>query len=242
MRYAVLSDIHGNLTAFEAVLADIDREGVDAVLSLGDNIGYGPDSEAVVSLLRERDIPSTLGNHELAAIDDTYLGWFNPVARRSLEQILTTLSPGTLTYIRSQPRFLVRPGFRCVHGFPPDSPTRYLFQVGKEELAAWMRTAVEEICFVGHTHELRQVTCAAEGIHRAALSAGETRLAPDCRYILNIGAVGQPRDGNPNAKYVIWEPLRRRLDVRFVPYDIQPVADRILAQGLPAANARRLFG
>ena len=99
MRLAIISDIHGNLEAFRAVMADIDQNRVDGLACLGDNIGYGPDSEEVVKLICERDIPCVMGNHELAILDPTSLDWMNPAAQRSLRITQEHLSQETLNYI-----------------------------------------------------------------------------------------------------------------------------------------------
>ena len=100
MRIAVLSDVHGNLEALREVLADIDRSRTDAVLCLGDNIGYGPEPEAVVESIRERGIPCVMGNHELGLVDETYLDWFNTSARLSLLLTRELISSDTLEYMR----------------------------------------------------------------------------------------------------------------------------------------------
>ncbi|UCG80249.1 MAG: metallophosphoesterase, partial [Desulfobacterales bacterium] len=99
MRLAIISDIHGNLEAFKEVLADIDQSKVDEIASLGDNIGYGPEPEEVVQLIRKHNIPSVMGNHELAVSDTRYLDWMNPSARQSLVMTRHLLSPDTLDYI-----------------------------------------------------------------------------------------------------------------------------------------------
>ncbi|MEJ2286498.1 MAG: metallophosphoesterase family protein, partial [Desulfobacterales bacterium] len=106
MRLAVFSDTHGNYDALEQVLKDIDRSDVDAVISLGDNIGYGPEPERVIKKLKSRNIPSVQGNHELAANDEEYLNWFNPAARKSLIKTRTLLSKTSLRYISQLEPFM----------------------------------------------------------------------------------------------------------------------------------------
>ena len=134
MRIAVVSDIHGNLEALKQVLADIDQSGVDSVVCLGDNIGYGPESEGVVNLIRKRNIPSVMGNHELAIVEPMYVDRMNPTARRSLLLTQKLISQDTLEYIKSLKTSLIFHESLCVHGCPPDSVTKYLFQVSSTGL------------------------------------------------------------------------------------------------------------
>ena len=238
---AVISDIHGNLDALEAVLADIDRLGIERVFCLGDNIGYGPEPGGVIQQLRSREIPSVIGNHELAATRKKYLSWFNPSARRSLVQTVSMLSEQELRYAGGLPNSLVADGARLVHGFPPESPLIYLFQVSEEKMIGSLKTLQEPVCFVGHTHDIEIVSFDGEQVGLDRLEEGVRRLEPDHKYIVNIGSVGQPRDGDNRAKYAIWTPDRQTLEMRFVAYDIEATARKILAAGLPRAHAMRLF-
>ncbi|OQY54195.1 MAG: metallophosphoesterase, partial [Desulfobacteraceae bacterium 4572_88] len=241
MKIAVISDIHGNMDAFEQVLADIDNSNVDAIISLGDNIGYGPEPEQVVTLIRERNIPTVMGNHEMVAANPSKLDWFNPTARKSLEKTISLLSDSSVSFICKIERCKVCHGYRFVHGFPPDSPTVYLFQVPEERLRYAFQQMEEKICFVGHTHELEIVGFDGENITHSPLKKGLTFLYDEKKYIINIGSVGQPRDGNNNAKYVIWDTSNYHIEVRFVPYDIASVVKKILDAGLPKNHANRLW-
>ncbi len=241
MKIAVISDIHGNMDAFEQVLADIDNSNVDAIISLGDNIGYGPEPEQVVTLIRERDIPTVMGNHEMVTASPSKLDWFNPTARKSLEKTISLLSDSSVNFICKIERCKVCHGYRFVHGFPPDSPTVYLFQVPEERLRYAFQQMEEKICFVGHTHELEIVGFDGENITHSPLKKGLTFLYDEKKYIINIGSVGQPRDGNNNAKYVIWDTSNYHIEVRFVPYDIASVVKKILDAGLPKNHANRLW-
>lgn len=240
MRIAVISDIHGNLDAFEAVLTDIERSDIDHVISLGDNIGYGPESEEVVRRIMERQIPSVLGNHEKVIPDPEFLDWFNPMIQESMEKILGQLSEESIAFIRAMEPSLARWNSRFVHGFPPESTSTYLFQVSEAEIWNAMKAYPERLCFVGHTHELQLVSTDGERIEYPHFGRGVTRLNADTRYIVNVGSVGQPRDGDNRAKYVIRDVGENTLEVRFVPYDIEAVVQKILKAGLPEFNAYRL--
>ena len=238
--FAVISDIHGNLEAFLEVLADIHQIGVDEIICLGDNIGYGPNPEEVVQKIRELDIPTVMGNHELTILDKKALRWFNPVARTSLKKTIQFLSKASIRYIRELPTWIVSHDCRFVHGFPPDSVRTYLFQISEEALLDTFKEMNEKICFIGHTHMLKLIRFDGDSITENTLKEGVTKLDSDQRYIINIGSVGQPRDGDSKAKYVIWDTDKNRLELRTVPYDVESVAEKIIAKGLPEAHARRL--
>jgi predicted phosphodiesterase len=241
MRLAVISDIHGNLEALQEVLADVDRCRADAVVCLGDSVGYGPAPEEVVSLIRGREIPCVVGNHKLGLLDCAFLDWFNPPTRRSLVLTRRLISGETLEYMRRLPPALSLEGALCVHGCPPDSATRYLFEVSERRLGDLLSTMGEEICFVGHTHQLEIVAWDGRRVTRKRPAEGLHALWPARRVIVNVGSVGQPRDGSNRAKYVIWDRQERSLDVRFVPYDIAVTAGKILEMGFPEFNASRLW-
>jgi predicted phosphodiesterase len=241
MRLAIISDIHGNLEAFREVLADIDQSSVRRVVCLGDNIGYGPDPEDVVKMLRRRNIPCVMGNHELAVIDDRCLRQMNPSARKSLCLTKDLISQDTVDYIRMLKPSMVFHGSLCVHGCPPESVTTYLFQPSEARLKEIFQAMNARMCFVGHTHDLNLLDFHNGAVTWSSLCRGVIALKEDGKYIVNVGSVGQPRDGNNNAKYVIWDTTSSALEVRFIPYDIGATANKILALGFPEFNARRLW-
>jgi predicted phosphodiesterase len=241
MRLAVISDIHGNLEAFREVLADIDRSRMDKILCLGDNVGYGPEPEAVVQLLRERHIVSVKGNHELGVTDPDYFHWFNSLAQTSLRVTRSLLSEAALACLADLPPYLILGECLAVHGCPPDSTTRYLFELADEELLVLLKDLPQRLSFVGHTHDLELVSYDGLELNRRGLGAGVVALHPEHHFLVNVGSVGQPRDGNNNAKYVIWDDTEQTLEVRFVPYNIAKTAERIVELGFPAFYATRLW-
>jgi len=241
MRIAIISDIHGNLDAFEQVLADIDHSGIDEIISLGDNIGYGPEPDEVVELIQTRQIDTVIGNHELAVNQPKYMKWFNPVARLSIEKTIKLLSDRTLDYIAAQKPCSVRHECRFVHGFPPDSAMIYLFQIPEHRMQQKMEKLKEQICFVGHTHMLKMVSYDGQTCESISLKKGVMALEQEKKYIINIGSVGQPRDGDNRAKYAIWDISQSTLDIRFIAYNIEAVVDKIKNVGLLEEHARRLW-
>lgn len=241
MKFAIISDIHGNLEAFQDVLKDIETTGIDDIFCLGDCIGYGPDSEEVLAEVIKREIPSILGNHELAVCNKRHLNWFNPKARASIEKTITTLSDKSINFIKNLPCSLIVEQCRCVHGYPPDSVRTYLFQKTPRALIKSFKSLKEPICFVGHTHDLELIQFDGRQTDRLSLNEGITPLDPQYRYIVNIGSVGQPRDGNNKAKYAIYDTTSHELEIRFVSYDIGATVAKIKAAGLPESHATRLW-
>jgi len=241
MRLAIFSDTHGNYEALEQVIKDMGTSDVDAVISLGDNIGYGPEPDRVVQKIKALGIPSVQGNHELALQDDEYLSWFNAAARKSLIKTRELLSKDSSRYISQFEPFISSYNCRFVHGFPPDSPLIYMFQVSEGRKQEVFEEMAEKLCFIGHTHTLEIIGYDGKDINYERLPAGLTLLDPEKKYIIAIGSVGQPRDSSNNAKYVIWDSLVNSLDVRFLAYDIESVVQKIKAAGLPQEHAKRLW-
>jgi len=241
MKRAILSDIHANMDAFARVLDDIHRCAVDEILCLGDNIGYGAEPERVVTTLKNRAIVSVMGNHELGAIDPASRSWFNPHARRALVKTVAMIGDPTLACLAALPRFCLRDNARFVHGFPPDLISTYLFEASDARLRRALGRMSEQLCFVGHTHRLELIAFDGAELEKRPLPPGPTVLEPHKRYLINIGSVGQPRDGDLRAKYVIWDREKATIEVRCVAYDNHAAAAKIIAAGLPRAYADRLL-
>ena len=240
MKVAILSDVHGNFEALKSVYADIQQNDVDHLVCLGDMVGYGPEPEAVVHFVVEKGIAGVVGNHELAILEDERLEDMSDDARASLLITRKLVSAATLAFIGQLPRYIIVNDMRFVHGMPPDSASTYLHWIGHGEIAARMKAVPQRMIFVGHTHRPIGYSFDEIDLEEIFLQEGKTRLRSDSRYIVNVGSVGQPRDGDAHAKYVIYDTDADEVDLRFVDYDIQKTADRIIALGFPTVNARRL--
>ena len=241
MLLAVIADIHANLEALEAVLADMDRHHPDTVVSLGDNIGYGPDPEAVVRRLEALGIPSVRGNHEWAVADPTRERSFNVQSREAVVRTRELLPPDILARIATYPTSLVQNGCRFVHGLPPNDTTTYLFEAGDVTLRRAFARTPETVSFVGHTHMLEAACLVGRDVERYELSPGVNPLDPGQHHIVNVGSVGQPRDGDNRAKYGLYDVDAHRLTIMAVPYDNAAVARKIVERGLPKRYADRLL-
>lgn len=243
-RLIILSDIHANLEALEAILQDIaslpESHSSGERVCLGDMVGYGADPEAVVRRVREAGIVPVLGNHEAGVLTPKARAHFNPQAWDAVRWAASHLSKESLAWIAGLPLSLSVQGCHLVHGLPPSDVDSYLAQADEPRLRRLMGLIPEDVCFVGHTHRLKLVTITEDAFTRRALTEGTIRLERGPRHIVNAGAVGQPRDGDPRAKYLIFDPVNRALTVRFVPYDAQTAAGKILASGQPRIYAERL--
>jgi predicted phosphodiesterase len=241
LRLAVISDIHGNLEAFQKVLEDIHGCYIDYVICLGDMIGYGPDPEGVVQLIRGKNIPTVMGNHELALLEPRYLERFNPLSQLSLFKTKNLLTHEAIHFIRSLENQLTLGDSLFVHGAPPDSVMTYLFELSNEDINTLFLTRAETKFFVGHTHDLILIGIGVNGLYSRPLTQEILPFKTGQKYLVNVGSVGQPRDGNNQAKYVIWDQEAESLEVRFISYDIERTVHKIQALGLPEYHARRLW-
>lgn len=241
MKIAVLADIHGNLEAFQTVLKDLDKQAVDVVYCLGDFIDYGADSEEVASEIIRRNIPTIIGNHEYALLDSRILSALNEIAYESLMITKNMISKATLDFIRTLPIYLVAENIRFVHGVPPDSFEDYIIYYPDRYLNYIFQSFTEQIAFIGHTHMLGLYTYNGDYVVIESLHERDYCLDHEKRYIINIGSVGQPRDNNKQAKYIIYDTLTKILTVRFLTYDVKKTAIKIIRAGLPEYNAIRLL-
>jgi predicted phosphodiesterase len=247
MLIAVLSDVHSNLRALEAVLADLGS--TDALWHLGDVVGYGPEPQAVVDRLREAGAVGVRGNHDDAAGGGESIEFFNPDGYRAMEWTRTRIDERTRLYLTSLPETRVPSGsdFTLAHGSPSDPIWEYLDSPG---VAGRNLTAFEtRYCMVGHTHvprvfrEVPRGGAAAPEVRRMELIrlGGDGRLAlDDRRLIVNPGSVGQPRDGDPRASYLLVDTAAAQITWHRVAYDLKATQQAILAAGLPPDLALRL--
>ncbi len=216
------------------------EKSVKACVCLGDVVGYGADPQAVLNLMWQKKIPSITGNHEEAVYDDAILKYFNPLARKTALLTRKMLTLESVEKIRSWPTNIEFNGALGVHGFPPNSVHKYLFEADESAIVRLWKSIKQSLCFVGHTHSLELVAYDGHNVITYPLMEGGW-LLDSRKTIVNVGSVGQPRDGDNTAKYVIWDTKMNALTVCFVPYDIQKAANKILKAGFPEINAKRLY-
>ena len=237
MRYAVLSDIHGNLDALRAVLADA-AVHADAVLVLGDVVGYGAEPAACVDLVGTHARAVVAGNHEHAVTGRMALTWFNPYARAAAEWTRTRLDGDCTAYLDALPVRAVVDDATLVHA-SPHQPEEWDYLVSEEDGLAAFTAFDTRLCFVGHSHVPAMWSLGSSGPDYARGDV-DVHLDAGRRYIVNVGSVGQPRDRDSRAAYAVWDLDGRRVAVRRVAYDVAAARGKIVAAGLPRPLADRL--
>jgi len=241
MRYLVLSDIHANLEALEAVLAE--AAGFDRALVLGDVVGYGADPNAVVDRLRGiRDATFIRGNHDKVATGLESVTGFNHLARHAIEWTASALTPDNRDWVAALGHgpLDIDDLVEISHGSPCDEDT-YIFD--ELDVRHAFTAARRPLSLFGHTH-VPAAFCLSESKLQSVGQPRGTRfslpLEPSSRYLVNCGAVGQPRDGDPRAAYGVVDTDARALTVMRVEYDVALTQAKILAAGLPEVLAHRL--
>jgi diadenosine tetraphosphatase ApaH/serine/threonine PP2A family protein phosphatase len=236
MRIAVLSDIHSNIVALEAVVSDLGE--VDAIWFLGDVVGYGPEPDAVVERLEELGAVGVRGNHDAAALGGPEIDWFNPDARAAIEWTRSFISARTRAWLAALPERLIEADYLLVHGSPRDPLWEYITSspVARANLA-FMTTRYG---LHGHTH-LPIVWAEDDGrIVSIAPGDGSSFALDGRRALLNPGSVGQPRDGDPTAGYLVIDTELDHATWHRVGYDVAAVQAAMRSAGLPGRLVERL--
>lgn len=243
MRYLIISDIHANFAAFEAVLDDVG--GFDKIWCLGDMVGYGPDPNECIEKLREFDHICVAGNHDWAALERLDLEDFNPDAQYACRWTQARLTPDNQAYLEGLPTTLIEEGFTLVHGSPRQPVWEYILypSIARPNF----RQFGTQCCFIGHTHTpvIFQLVIAEFGefCELVPLPLDEPWPLGEDRLIINPGSVGQPRDGDPRASYAILDIEHLTIEYRRIPYPIDKTQGRMEEAGLPERLISRLsFG
>jgi predicted phosphodiesterase len=237
MLHAILSDVHANLEALEAVLADVERRGADDRICLGDFVGYGASPNECMSLLCPQIEAAVLGNHDDAAVRPAGVEAFNPDAARAARWTAHALSSAHRDYLLELPLSLAWRGARLVHASPRE-PDAWMYVFRPAEAAREMAACAESLCLVGHSHV--PGTFELRGSRAAYTRASLVEGARDRRYLIVVPSVGQPRDGDPRAGYLLWDDETWTFEHVRIEYALERAVDRILDAGLPSYLAERL--
>ncbi|MGE5190039.1 MAG: metallophosphoesterase family protein [Gemmatimonadota bacterium] len=241
MRIAVVSDIHANGDALDAVAREIARRRPDRVVHLGDLVGYNAEPERCVAWAAENAVDGVMGNHDAVACGKSGGETFNRPALEAARWSAARLSPGAAAFLSRLPdRLAVGDGVLLVHGAPSD-PDRYLFRLAdaEEEMQAFPEEGAPRVVFFGHTH-VPAAFVREPGGPVAPGPPGGFRLAPGHRAMLNPGSVGQPRDRDPRASFLIFDTDTGEASWIRVPYDVKACQAKVIAAGLPRFFAARL--
>ena len=243
MRLAVIADIHSNSEALASVVAQLDREGVGAILNLGDLMGYNASPNECLELLQGRNVWSLAGNHDLALLEPERAQNFNIIAYEALMWCRKKIRPEFLEFLQGLPLLRKLPGsFLACHGTPVNPDTYIANHIqGKRVLNDLYKHSDLRVCFFGHTHRRALWYRDIRGkVALRQISPALMQLSPEEHYLINPGSVGQPRDGNPEAAYAIFDDEDFSIQFKSIPYDGSGAQRRILAAGLPPYLAERL--
>lgn len=239
MRYAILSDIHANLAALEAVLDDLRERRIDELWCLGDIVGYGPYPNECTELLRSCKHSCVVGNHDWGSTGKISISEFNRDAADACQWTGSVLTAGNFDYLRALPEVVERDGFTMAHGSPRYPIWEYI--MNSEEARENLPYFKTPFCLVGHTHI---PLVFHQGKRRVPvfrhLDDGEEIALGEGRYIINPGSVGQPRDSDPRGSYAIYDAEEKRVTLYRIPYDIAETQQRMRDEGLPRFLIERL--
>ena len=238
MRYAIISDIHGNLEAFETALKTIKKQETDRILFLGDIVGYGPNpNECLDLLLKEADL--TLGgNHDWAVVGKTDDDYFNPFAKAAVDWTGSELRNDLKDFLKRTRPMDSYDGFQVAHSSPM-SPDLWQYILSQKDAMLNYPFIENEVCFIGHSHQPLVIEYADVNSIQATRPAMVT-LYPEKKYIINVGSIGQPRDSDPRSCWVIYDTEMGTVEFHRQEYDIQAVQKKMMAIGLPKYLIERL--
>lgn len=224
--FAIVSDIHSNLEALSAVLADIKSQGIDEIICLGDIVGYGPNPVECLALAREFDL-NILGNHDQAVLDGPS-EFFTERAANAVYWTANRLSDEDMEFISSFREMVSSKKMTYVHGSPRNPTSEYIMPtdpVYSQDKMENIFSLLEHACFVGHTHFAGLFLKSSMSFYKAVGLGNSASLVPKEKLIVNVGSVGQPRDGDPSACYVVVD--NKNIKWRRVPYDFKATMQKI---------------
>lgn len=232
MRFAIISDIHSNLEALEKAFEIIEKKNIDEIVCLGDLVGYGASPNECVELTRKRTSHVLLGNHDQAAFDLSQTEHFNRHARTAAYWTNQTLTQENLEYLKALPLQCTLGDLTFVHASPKE-PSQWEYVFSAHEAKSNFEYFRTRLCLIGHTH--------IPGIFPENLKTQKSRLSSDNRYIINVGSIGQPRDGNWRLSFGLFDTSAWTYELIRSEYDVQAASEKIVAADLPRFLADRLL-
>jgi len=236
MKFAIIADIHANLDAFQVVLDDCKKQQVTHYACLGDVVGYNANPKECLDIVRTMNMPCVKGNHDEYCSSEEHLEGFNPAAAEAVNWTRKQLTADDRQWLRDLKYTRMVTNFTIVHA-TLDGPQRWGYVFDKLAAAASFTYQNTSVCFFGHTHV--PVAFMKDSMVRGG-TYSKFKLEAGKKYFVNVGAVGQPRDNNPKAAYVVYDTLEATIELRRLDYDIAAAQKKILAAGLPPRLAERL--
>jgi len=236
MRFAVIADIHANIEALEVVLADSKEQKCTHYCCVGDVVGYNANPKECLDIIRTMGMPVVKGNHDEYCSSEEDLEGFNPHAAEAVNWTRKQLSKEDRQWLRDLKYVRLVTSFSMVHA-TLDGPQRWGYVFDKLAAAASFTYQNTPVCFFGHTHV--PVAFVRDSVVKGG-TYSKFRVEPGKKYFVNVGAVGQPRDGNPKSGYVIYDLNEGTIELRRLDYDIPKAQKKIMEAGLPQRLADRL--
>jgi predicted phosphodiesterase len=241
MRFAFVSDIHGNLEALEAVFKDIEGQDVDEVICLGDIVGYGANPNECADLVRQKCTYILLGNHDAAAVNLLATHHFNSHAKIAIEWTAANLNNDVRSFLLSLPLVLTRETLTLVHSTPYE-PNMWYYITSLEEAAFNFQYFDTQVCLVGHTHiPIIIVLDGKKEVYVHQASQINLHGMDESRVLINVGSVGQPRDRNPDSCYAVLDTTLGDFFYRRVPYNIEKAQAKMKKIKMPDFLINRLI-
>ena len=234
MKIAIVSDIHGNLEALSRVLEYIRENDIEEIYCLGDVVGYGPNPNECVELVRENCKAVLMGNHDYAAIGLANIEYFNEYAKISTYWTQDILLDENLEYLKSLPFTYTHDKFLLVHA-SPKNPSNWDYVLSVNDAKQQLKEFESNLCFIGHSHV--PVIFSNSDYYRKK----NFLFTEDQKYLVNVGSTGQPRDGDPRTCFVVYDDEQNSVEYVRLDYDIQKSYNKIINAGLPVFLAERLL-
>lgn len=239
MRIAVFSDVHANLEALQETLAFLEKEKIEKFFIVGDLIGYGANPNECIDLIRQLDCEIVAGNHDYGVLAKTDINLFNAMAKQAIQWTIRQMSQASLDYLSNLQLVQKKDNWCLVHA-TLESPASWQYVFDNTDALNQFVCFKEWICFIGHSHlpiifELQEQNQSVNEIR-----ATNYRLKDNCRYLINVGSIGQPRDGDNRACFVIWDKEKSELKYVRLEYNIKSAQEKIIKAGLPEFLALRL--
>jgi predicted phosphodiesterase len=236
MKFAIIADIHANLEAFQVVLDDIKQQKCTHYACVGDVVGYGANPKECLAIVRKIGMPCVKGNHDEYCSSEEQLDGFNPHAAEAVAWTREQLNDEERQWLRDLKYFRMVTSFSMVHA-TLDGPQRWGYVFDKLAAAASFTYQNTGVCFFGHTHV--PVAFIRDSMVRGG-TYSKFKVEQGKKYFVNVGSVGQPRDNNPKAAYVVYDIDEGTIELRRLDYDIAGAQKKILDAGLPPRLAERL--
>ncbi len=238
MRYGIFSDIHSNLEAFNKAIYSLKKQNIDKLICLGDIVGYGANPKECLEIISKLKPEVIAGNHDWANVDKFNLGFFNWHAKEAIIWTKRKINKDNWRYLRSLPLMYQENNFCCVHA-SLDSPREFNYVITAKQAEKNFFLLKAKICFIGHSHFSEAFSFNRGEIKH--LLQKKIDIEKNKKYIVNVGSIGQPRDGDPRLSFCIYDTKKKLVEYKRLQYDVKAAADKINKNGLPEFLAQRLY-